>query len=116
MLYASCGISLLWLLLEPTGLGRLPLPAYLAFGTLAGLLGGLNKYRAMVRGPAPVEDTAHFHALCSSCYHEEVPGRDPPRVPLADRTVEVCCKCGDSVFDGIFFYREEPFPLCDHGE
>ena len=116
MLYASCGIALLWLLFEPAGLLRLPLPLYLAAGAIAGLWGGLGQYRSRVRGARPIEDTAEFHALCVSCHREEAPGRNPPVVPLADRMMEKCCKCGDTVFDGIFFYREEPFPFCDHLE
>lgn len=50
-------------------------------------------------------DSRWTHPVCSSCYADFEPDRDPHVVVDADR--ETCCGCGEPTEEGIY-YRADP--------
>jgi hypothetical protein len=109
---AGCGFAILWLFLEQAGLS-LPVAVLLVVALTCGLIGGLEVWRQM---PRRVVDNAQNHSLCGKCWSVVVPTRSPPQLPLTERHMETCCRCGTWCFDGIYYHRAERYTHCDHQE
>ena len=105
----------------------MPSIIYVTIGAICGLLAALEYARAEWYFRERVNELMDEHALhcvCYACWQDlerartptpDAPLRDtPPQLPLTERMFETCCYCGDTNFDGVYWYLGEPLPFCKH--
>lgn len=50
------------------------------------------------------------HVVCPKCYSDLEPGREPSWLVADAGRTEICCRCGQETYEGIY-YRADPVKM-----
>lgn len=56
------------------------------------------------------------HSVCDDCFDTEYPDRQPTRINIAHRELEVCCLCSVHHMSGIYIRKDPSETLCNGHE